>query len=702
MTDSVYGCSPDIRNLLRAYNLLVATRDDQRTLAGAVSRQWLKSESEQFIELAKLSEGMLRTVRGRQIVCDALMPDFDDNAERLPFDPLLKQLRASRKVISSNCLPKLEPSIAAELLLGAMLIGVQKYGNGRRGSAAIDHDLVIAAMIRDTPGCIDRYSAILPDARRVVDRTVLERLFGNGVCKHIDGLTAASAQFQESYELRQCDGLKLPRCYANVIAAIEASQLRLVARAAGDEVLSNLPAARKAELCKLGINCDGAFPERPYLYEHYQRTMAALQLDGVDYGALVEPLEQTLMMAVADVLDDSSKKRRLVGRRGKAVQDVHNNLPLVELFNASDNFNSLETIHLAALEMMQYLEKGRRKSAGTMIGHSLRIAAVAEQIFGAALEPSVATIAILHDVVEDGSRPVAGYDQSLNKIKNRFGGPLAAMVAELTDAESSVAAAQKAQATLDSDTLILPQQQYNYDRFTEMTLRATTTDEPYTLCGIVTKLIDTAISEEEGIYDPDVMCGWWKHSGVRVYWSCRVRGKVIRPLLVKLVREIEKHRNQAAIRSANSLSVEMIDALCRLVAYSMQSSDRYAVQNLAILADEYQLSAEHRNHLIDTFFDPNVSQDQFCHDTIPALLVDSRLQEKIACGAIPSCSYVTLYGKGGRNNPRFDPATFLLYREAALQRMELSNRLQLEARVSQQSSFPADDIISLYDLRKAA
>ena len=128
-----------------------------------------------------------------------------------------------------------------------------------------------------------------------------------------------------------------------------------------------------------------------------------------------------------------------------------------------------------------------------MIGHCLRIAAVCEAIFGDALEPSVATIGILHDVVEDGSRPIAGYDQSLNNIKNRFGGPLAAMVSELTDAESSVAAMEKAMATLRCETLILPQQQYNFDRFTEMPLQATATHEPYTLCGIITKLIDTCL-----------------------------------------------------------------------------------------------------------------------------------------------------------------------------------------------------------------
>ncbi len=711
MSKSVRGCSPDIENLLRAYNLLVATRDDQRALIGVVSRQWLKSESEQYINIADLPDGVLRTVRGRQIVCDTLTPDFDANAEQLPFDSQLHQLKATGKAISSNCLAKLEPSIAADVLLGAMLMGVQKYGNRRRGSSTIDNNLIIAAMIRDTLGCTDRYSAVLPGNRTTVNLSVINALFGREICKHLVAIKKSYEQFLGAYLAGQCHKLKLSRAHANVIAAIEASQLRLVARAAGDEVLGNLDLAKQQELATYGIDCSGDFPERPYLSVYYHRTKAALGIHGVDYGALAEPLEHTLMMSVSDVLEDSRKKRRLVGRRGKAVQDVHNNLPLVELFNAADNYNSLGTIHLAALEMMQYLEKGRRKSAGTMIGHSLRIAAVAEQIFGPTLEPSVATVAILHDVVEDGSRPVAGYDQSLNKIKNRFGGPLAAMVSELTDAESSVAAAEKARATLECDGLILPQQQYNFDRFTEMTLQATATYEPYTLCGIVTKLIDTAISEEEGIRDPDVMNGWWKHSGVRIYWSCRLRGRVVRPLLVKLVREIEKHQNTCEVAGESvhaeailptDLPTDLIESLRRLVAYSIQSSDRYAVQNLAILADEYGLSCSGRSQLIAEFFDPGIDQSSFLDKSVSGLLEEANLQQRIDAGHVPSRCYVTLYSKDSDNNPEFDPSAFLEYRAAALQRQQLSRRLGLAEVSLTGVSYPVDEIISLYDLRKAA
>jgi len=692
----------DTRNLLRAYNLLVATRDDERAIVGKVSRQWLQSEGEDWIALSDVPAGVLRTVRGREVLCDALMPDLDANTESVDLSTLLLQLQHNDKIVSTNCLPKLEPAIAADLLLGVMLLGVQKYGNRRRGSTRVDNDLIIAAMVRATPGCSDRYSAVLPGKCRTVDTDALTALFGESVVQHLQMLREQQARFDEAFALQRHMSLVVPRPYATVIAAIEASQLRLVARAAGDEILANLDSAKKREASAAGIDCNGEFPERHWLNLHYQRSLAALALDGVDYSALAEPLEQTLMNAVADVLEVPGKRRRLVGRRGKAVREVHNNLPLVESFNASENYNSLATVHIAALEMMQYLEKGRRKSAGTMLGHSLRIAAVAEQLFGDALEPSIASTALLHDVVEDGSRPVAGYDQSLNNLKRRFGGPLAAMVSELTDCESSAAAHLKAEATLRCESLILPQQQYNFDRFTEMTLQPTAPHEPYTLGGIITKIIDTAISEEEGIRDPDVMSDWWRHSGIRIYWSYHVRGRVVRPLLLKLSQEIEGSEKGAAGDVSQQMSPELVIGLKRLVNYSIESSNHYAVQNLAIIADEYGLSKSERKELINVFFDPAVDQETFRKESVPDLLNESRLQQMIIYGEVPAECYVTLYARHTGVNPKADSGTFIRYRAAALQRMEISRRLNLASLRDCPNTISSTEVVSLYDFRKAA
>ena len=694
-------CTKDIRNLLRAYNLLVATRDDERAIVGKISRNWLQSEREDWLHLSDINPGVFETVRGREILCEALRPDLDANPESVSIEPLLAQIPSSDKLINSNSLAKLEPSIAAEVLLGVMLQGVQRFGNRRCGSARLDHDLIIAAMIRDTVGLTDRYSAVLPGHCKKITAATISDLFGENVRRNLIKVKNYQEQFNTTFEVGNTASLNFPPTYATVIAAIEASQLRLVARAAGDEILANLDDPKKAEVRALGIDCDSEFPEYQWLNLHYRRTQAALALEGVDYGALAEPLDHTLMMSVKDVLEQPHKRRRLAGRRGKAVNDMHNNLPLVESFNASENFNSIATLHVAALEMMQYLEKGRRKSACTMLGHSLRLAAVAEKLFGEALEPAFAATAILHDVVEDGCRPVAGYDQSLDNIQRRFGGPLAAMVAELTDAESSVAAKEKAEATLLCDSLIVAEQQYNFDRFTEMDIQPTTTHEPYTFGGIITKIVDTAISEEEGIRDPDVMSSWWKHSGIRIYWSYHVRGGVVRPLLVKLTQEIERFESGYNDRES-ILNEELVEKLRGLIAFSITSSDNYATQNLAIIAHEYGLSAEERARMIDTFFDEKVDQAQFRKDIVDVLLAEHRLKVNIQSGAVPSESYVALYEKTTGSQPKPDANTFVRYRDAALQRARIAERLKLNLTVNSNLRKSLAEVVSLYDLRKVA
>jgi len=694
-------CTKDIRKLLRAYNLLVATRDDERTIVGRVSRNWLQSEREDWLQLSDISPGVLETVRGREIICESLMPDLDANPETIDLEPLLEQLPVSDKLINSNSLAKLEPAIAAEVLLGVMLLGVQRFGNRRCGSATLENDVIIAAMIRDTIGLIDRYSAVLPGKCTTITLETITELFGEKVCAHLRAIKTHLQEFDDAFKNNNTRSLVIPRPYSNVVAAVHASQLRLVARAAGDEILGNLDEEKKAEVRALGIDCDSQFPEREWLDLHYRKTGAALALSGVDYGALTEPLEQTLMMSVSDALEQPDKRRRLVGRRGKAVNDTHNSLPLVESFNASENLNSIATLHVAALEMMQYLEKGRRKSACTMLGHSLRIAAVAEELFGEALEPSFAATAILHDVVEDGCRPIAGYDQSLNNIKRRFGGPLAAMVAELTDAESGIAAQQKAEATLLCDSLILPEQQYNFDRFTEMELQPTATHEPYTLGCIITKIIDTAISEEEGIRDPDVMSSWWKHSGIRIYWSYHVRGKVVRPLLVKLTQEIERFESGKG-QSVSILTEELVTRLRALIDFSITSSDNYAVQNLAIIAHEYGLSTAERDLMIATFFDERIDQARFQREIVDTLLAEHRLRNNILNGSVPAECYVALYAKSAGTQPKPDANTFVRYRDAALQRIQIANRLQLDQLVSPDFRKELDEVVSLYDLRKVA
>ena len=242
---------------------------------------------------------------------------------------------------------------------------------------------------------------------------------------------------------------------------------------------------------------------------------------------------------------------------------------------------------------------------------------------------------------------------------------------------------------------------YNFDRFTEMELQPTAPHEPYTLGGIITKIIDTAISEEEGIRDPDVMSSWWKHSGIRIYWSYHVRGRVVRPLLVKLAEEIERYESGQQTDSS-VLSEELVTGLRSLLSFSITSSDNYAVQNLAIIAHEYTLSCAEREQLIAAFFDEQIDQAQFQSEIIESLLVEQRLKSSIRNGFVPAECYVALYTKSPVAQPRPDADTFIQYRAAALQRARIAKRLSLVPATGTEFGSDLTEVVSLYDLRKVA
>ncbi len=686
----------DVRKLVRAYDLLAASCDDLRVIAGRVSREWIASESECSVCIAGLPRAALATVRGQDILAEELFKN--QNIDPANIDPRKIDLDrdADKLLINSNRLSKLEPVINAAVLVGNLLLGVQRYGRKGRGFPEIDNDLIAAAIVRGALGRKHPHSALLPEHYAVVDEKMIEQRLGAGVLKKLLDIE----RYRKAFQLATNDGaasrLVMPKTYANVVAAIAASDLRLVARAAGDEIFCTLEPAQKRELQAAGIELDGEFPERLYLDRAYRETRAALALPGVDHAALFEPLNSTLMVSVGDALADSGKRRRLVGRRGKAIHDVHNNLPMMEYYNAGEHPNSLSTVHVAGLELMRHLDKCRRKAFNTMLAHAFHIAGVIEQAFGSALEPRVASMALLHDIVEDGSPSVAGYDQSLHKLKLRFGGPLAAMVSELTDSPSQLDGSRKAQTTLHSDRIVAPELQYNFDRFSSMKLQPTDADTPYTLQGMVVKLADTAATFEEGVRDPDMMSGWWRHSGIRIYWAQNVRGGIVLPLIERLVLEIHaSQRDSRYSARSGALPVETLAGLKRLLATVLNWSDRYMVVNLAILAREYGLDRIEHDRLYKLFTDPMVSIVDFETEILEMMLRDDRLQASIDLGLVPARPYVTLFKHSDASPTPKDCSTFLRYRESALRRAAIRDELGLSS--PDESDHKA--VLSLYRLR---
>lgn len=666
----------DLVKLVRAYGVLAGTTDMERVIAGTLSREWIAKEVERLVPLSSLPQRLFDTQRGRDLLASEYFSNKDIDPETINPAELDIKISGQQRMINTNRLPKLEPTIHQSVLSANILLGVRLYGAHGKGMPAVSHDLIVASMLQDSYGKLHRYGAFSTDDAEIVDNTYLRTWFGDSVAK----LVVEIHDYLNSFNDAVISGQEIPKPpsakIATAIAAIQASRLRLVARAAGDKVISFMDAEMHRELEAIGVDCTSDFPERPMLQRHYDLTTAAFKLSGVDHYALREPLRNTLLMAVRDALLDPRKRGRLSGRRGKAVHEVHINLPVMEYFVAAEAPNSIEAVHIASLEMMRSLERGRRKSLSTMASHAFRIAAIAERVLGRALEPLVVTIAMLHDVVEDGAERVTGFGHSLRKIQFRFGGPIAAMVSELTDSSVHSAGASKAKLTLQQPHLLLPQAQYNVGRFTDMTVKATEAEVPYSLAGIVIKLLDTVVSLEEGLRDPELMCGHWRHSGARIYWAERDRGAIVNPLIERLLIELKQSKVDPKYATrphhVNTVRLRAGSAILETV---LSYQDMYVTQNLAILANEYGLEYSQRDFLITLFYDNNVSKEQFSERVLNGLLDDSLLIESLDSGRLPRLGYTTLYAKDATGDAPRSEETFLEYRASALRRKEIRREL---------------------------
>ncbi len=670
----------DLVKLVRAYGVLAGTADTERVIAGTLSRRWISTEVEHLVPLSSLPRELFHTQRGRDLLATELFPDQDIDPESIDPDSIDIERLGRDTLINTNRLPKLEPCIHAAILTANILLGVRLYGNHGRGMPSISHDLIVAAMLHDTLGKAHCYSSVSSSDHEIIDESYIFSWFGDEVRTHVVELS----DYLKEFEAAIGQGVLPPDApskeIATTVAAIEASRLRLTARAAGDHVLSLLDETSKQELIDAGIDVDCDFPERLFLKADYERTCTAFSSPGVDHYALREPIRNTLIMAVRDALDDPAKRERLSGRRGKAVHELHINLPVMEYYVAADAPNSIETAHLASLEMMRSLERGRRKSLSTMSAHAFRIAAISERVLGRALEPLIVTLAMLHDVVEDGSVRVTGYGHSLRKIQFRFGGPIAAMVSELTDSNVISDGANKAAVTLSHPHLLSPQEQYNFDGFKRTEIKPTEADLPYTTSGIVIKLLDTVVSLEEGLRDPELMIGHWRHSGARIYWAERVRGAIVHPLIERLLLELKASQiDPKYYRRPHHVNTVRLRAGLALLDTTLMYMDLYAAQNLAILANEYSLDYVGRGTMLSLFYDANVNDEQFRSRVLQDLLSDQHLDAAVSRGQIFCPGYSTLFPKDAKDSSQRDESNFIAYRNSALRRQAIRRELQLDS-----------------------
>ncbi|MFT6877034.1 MAG: hypothetical protein ACJAZF_003163, partial [Granulosicoccus sp.] len=101
-------------------------------------------------------------------------------------------------------------------------------------------------------------------------------------------------------------------------------------------------------------------------------------------------------------------------------------------------------------------------------------------------------------------------------------------------------------------------------------------------------------------------------------------------------------------------------------------------QNLAILANEYDLDESQRDVLITLFYDSNVSKEQFSELVLNGLLDDRLLVNSLSSGRLPRLGYTTLYAKDATGDSPRSEDTFLEYRASGMRRKEIRRELGID------------------------
>jgi hypothetical protein len=663
------AAAEEVVRLIRARRLLVAAVDHHRTIVGEVSREWILSEVE-------------RNIAWEQVL-PALRPRFQPPGGAPPAK------------VKSNWLPKLEPMLNACILTGVMLFGTRLFGRGTAdadegvGYREIDTDLIIAGMIYQTFGLRDSCTSYLQERHRLIDEDYLNEEFSEGVLTCVWSLREKLAIFDMGCA-RGGEMPVFPPEYANAIAAVKAAQLRLTARAAGDNIFAFLDDPKREELRSKGIEPgapDADFPERPYLERDYLAAKAAVELAGVDDSTLREPIRDVLLRSVEHVLHYGTPVQELVGKYGSSIRNFHCSLPLWDHYSSIIRRTAqtpagtiveitgpfaLGTLHMTGLEVTRYLHNVRRKGGVTGAGHSFLVSARVERLLGQHVSVPVVAGADCHDVVEDGSFASAGYDQDLELFACRFGAPLAALVAEVTDSLTKEDGPIKAKATAQHPSLIPMEQAYNLGQLAELRSRATDPEVPYSLQGIIMKISDFGITQEEGLHDPDLMKGPWRHSGARFTWDYYSKGRIVRPLLDRLRIEILVSRTDPFYHArGGSLPSYFVERLCNVLSWSVAGCDLYQAQNLAILAGEYDLDAAERNELLRFFFTEEgelADPDSY----LDGVFDDERLDPEVRRRGF-TATYRLVPGA----EPTRDISRLVLYWEAARWRRKVRGELDL-------------------------
>jgi hypothetical protein len=546
----------------------------------------------------------------------------------------------------------------------------------------------------------------------VVDETYIREKFGDAVLGHVMGLREAKASFEVAVASKKTP--VVPEQYANALTAIYAAELQESARTAGYGLLTTMDIQKQHELKLKGADT-GPEGEKALVARDTKLLEAALALPGVNEACIAAPIKTTLLSAAKGYLDGKEAAENLVGwegaGRGKAVAQLHNALPISSA-KLQGNENLLEALYRTALEVKRYHANGQRKGAESIIGHLGDTLSHGSEALGEHLRPIVGVVLLMHDLVEDGGKAVAGFDHTLEKLSKDFSALTAQMIADMTDRDdakdSHRAGKNKALNTVEDGGFVFADSGTKQG-YTDPNapLAATPENRGYSLTTAGPKIADRQSTMNELLFDPQMVKGeWLAKSGARIGWFVDNKGFVDQLVghIAGQVRDYEKNVvNPDTVLQSGHRAGDLMPGLKRFVANEMKTADQFMVQTLTILADEFKLDEAGRQKLVAAFVDPSMTREQFEKEILggpkggeEGLLKDSAIKANREAGGIPSLAHSSVFKKTRSDPPPRSHEFLLEFREAALHRDHIREVIGI-AKPDVIKGKEFTDVVRLYD-----
>ena len=535
---------------------------------------------------------------------------------------------------NSNRLAKLSSGIVINATAATMLAGTRVDVETAASKQGLEEELAVATLLynvigRQKPGeNVSALPALLDEDKIQIDEKYIVEKFGQKVLGHIKGIRTAIDKLDGGKDLAD-----VQHEYASAATAIQAVRVREAAKIVSVDLIERLhPEAKTAFLTE--NNLGPTNPAKELLDRETTKLKKALSTGNIA-AEIRKPVEKTLVPAIeAYQINPQIEKQKLWGRpeegRGTAYAHFNLGLPINQYKTDEDRLNALD-IYKALLLIARYHQDEIRKDGSSILSHVMDVEGFGSRTLDDNLRTRVSLVLLMHDLVEDGGRDVGNKDANLKKIEEIFGPKTALTIAEMTDDISKnvyvlrAIAANKAtpgEHSFSEQLAGVIEQQGLTSNLSQAELNERISrilaSSGFSLTTAGPKLADVVSTIQKNLEEPQQNLGYWQGSGARIGWIVedKSKGYVAKELYASVATDtLAFFASSSPDKYGRTLisghnAGELNEGLLTVLQHSKESFDKYTIQNLTILADEFKLKEAQRQELVTKFIDKTDGAEQ--------------------------------------------------------------------------------------------